>query len=59
VHADLELYAPKVVPGGFIFIDDYGAAYPDVVRAVDEFIAAHKEMDIVAKEYYVVLRRCS
>jgi cephalosporin hydroxylase len=57
VHSDLELYVPKVVPGGFVFIDDYGPYYPDVIRAVDEFLPTHPEMEVIAKHYYVVLRR--
>lgn len=57
VRLDLALYLPKVVAGGFVFIDDYGPAYPDVVRAVDEFLAADSEFEVLAKEYYVVLRR--
>ena len=59
VRSDLELYAPKVVPGGYIFLDDYGPAYPDVVRAIDEYLPAHPEMDVVIKSYYVILRRRS
>lgn len=57
VRSDLALYLPKVVPGGYVFIDDYGPAYPDVVRAVDEFLAVDEEFDVLAKEYYVVLQR--
>jgi predicted O-methyltransferase YrrM len=57
VKADLELYLPKLVAGGLVFIDDYGPAYPDVVRAVDEFLARDRAFEVLAKEYYVVLRR--
>jgi hypothetical protein len=57
VRSDLALYLPKVVAGGFVFVDDYGPAYPDVVRAVDEFLAVDTEFEVLAKEYYVVLRR--
>jgi len=57
VKKDLELYLPKVVPGGYVFVDDYGPAYPDVVRAVDEFLATDTAFELLAKEYYVVLRR--
>lgn len=53
------LYLPKVLPGGLVFIDDYGPAYPDVVRAVDEFLAQDREFEVLAKEYYVALRRAS
>ncbi len=41
VKADLETYAPKVRPGGFLAGDDYGVAgwWEDgVTRAVDEFV---------------------
>jgi hypothetical protein len=43
VKADLEAYAPKVRPGGFLAGDDYGVAgwWEDgVTRAVDEFVAS-------------------
>ncbi|MGW6253673.1 class I SAM-dependent methyltransferase [Peribacillus butanolivorans] len=35
VKRDIELYAPRVVPGGFIAFHDY-TIYPDIRRAVDE-----------------------
>jgi glycosyltransferase involved in cell wall biosynthesis/predicted O-methyltransferase YrrM len=57
VKSDLAGYSPKVVPGGYIFIDDYGYAYPDVIRAVDEFLAVTDEFELLAKRHYVVLRR--
>jgi hypothetical protein len=57
VRSDLRLYIPKVVPGGYIFIDDYGPAYPDVIAAVDELLEAGPAMEVLAKEYYVVLRK--
>jgi cephalosporin hydroxylase len=57
VKADLDLYIPKVVQGGYIFIDDYGSAYPDVVRAVDEYLVAHPDLEVVVKSYYVILKR--
>ncbi len=43
VKADLEAYAPKVRPGGFLAGDDYGVEgwWGDgVTRAVDEFVAS-------------------
>lgn len=43
VKADLEAYAPKVRPGGFLAGDDYGVVgwWEDgVTRAVDEFVRA-------------------
>lgn len=59
VKADLELYIPKVAPGGYVFLDDYGPAYPDVIRAIDEYLPAHPELEVVVKSYYVILRRGS
>jgi hypothetical protein len=35
----------------------FGPAYPDVVRAVDKFLAADVEFAVLAKAYCVVLRR--
>lgn len=57
VSQDLLLYAPKVLPGGFIFIDDYVAAYPDVMRAVDEYFVDTRPFAIVHKDYFVVAQR--
>ena len=54
---DLRLFAPKVRPGGFIFIDDYGSAYPGVVQAVDEFLAENPNFILHAKNYFVVVER--
>src|ERR1700675_859539 len=54
VSQDLQLYAPKVLPGGLIFIDDYFAAYPDVMRAVDEYFVDTRPFTILHKGYFVV-----
>lgn len=56
VRADLDLYVPKVVPGGFVYIHDYFDAYPGVIRAVDEFTRNHSEVVRVSQGNYVVLR---
>jgi hypothetical protein len=56
VSQDLELYAPKVSPGGFIYIDDY-EAYPGVGRAVDEYFVDTRPFTIVHKSYFVVAQR--
>jgi hypothetical protein len=43
VKADLECYAPKLRPGGYLAGDDYGVRgwWEDgVTRAVDEFVAS-------------------
>ncbi|MDM5356378.1 class I SAM-dependent methyltransferase (plasmid) [Peribacillus sp. RS7] len=45
VKRDIELYAPRVVRGGFIAFHDY-TVYPDVRRAVDELCES--------KEYVLV-----
>jgi cephalosporin hydroxylase len=47
VRKDLELYAPKVLPGGIVFVDDYGGAYPDVRRAVDEYFTPDRPFTIL------------
>lgn len=57
ISKDLELYGEKVLPGGFIFIDDYYSAYPDVVRAVDEYFAPGCPFTILHKSYFVVAQR--
>lgn len=40
VKKDIELYWPKVRPGGFLCGHDYSGGHVDVTRAVDEFAAA-------------------
>ncbi|MBI3326601.1 MAG: class I SAM-dependent methyltransferase [Nitrospinae bacterium] len=57
IKKDLDLYAPKVLPNGFIFVDDYGPAYPDVMRAVDEYFTAERPFRILRKTYFVVAQR--
>jgi hypothetical protein len=56
VSQDLALYAPKVPPGGFIFVDDY-EAYPGVGRAVDEYFVDTRPFTIVHRSYFVVAER--
>jgi cephalosporin hydroxylase len=57
VIADLRLYTANVREGGYIFIDDYGPSYPDVIRAVDEFFTDNPEFLIHAKSDFVVAQR--
>ena len=57
VSRDLALYPPKILPGGFLFIDDYGAYYPDVVRATDEFFARAAEFVVHHKSHFVLAQR--
>ena len=42
---DLELYVPKVRPGGFVFIDDFAEVYEGVKRATEEYFPAHQLND--------------
>ena len=57
VSADLVLYAPKVLPGGLIFIDDYTVHYPGVRQAIDEFFTADQPFTILHQTYFVVAQR--
>ena len=57
VNSDLRLYAPKVLPGGYLFIDDYGPAYPDVVQACDEYFVPTAPFELLHKDYFVIARR--
>jgi hypothetical protein len=56
---DLELYGPKVIPGGIVFVDDYTTSYPGVMRAVDEYFGANDGFEVVHRSYFVVARRRS
>lgn len=54
-NADLELYTPKVQQDGIVFIDDYGSAYPGVVRAVDRFFSSPScRFRILHQSYFVI-----
>ena len=57
VERDLALYAPKVLRGGFIFLDDYTEGYPGVVRATDEFVAGNPEFRFLHQSYFAILQR--
>lgn len=57
VRNDLEVYGPKVLPDGFIFVDDYRPDYPDVVRAADEFLSSNQDFEIAVKSRFVIARR--
>lgn len=57
VSNDLRLYAPKVLPGGMIFIDDYTADYPGVMRAVDEYFGPEQPFEILHKGWFVIAQR--
>lgn len=54
---DLTLYAPKVVAGGMIFLDDYSQAYPGVRRAVDEYFTPERPWTVLHKSYFVVAQK--
>ena len=51
VRQDLELYAPKVLPKGLIFLDDYDLAFPGVVRAVDDYFFKDGPFRILHKSF--------
>lgn len=57
VARDLALYGAKVLPGGFVFIDDHTAAYPGVVTATAEHLAAHPDFELLHRSYFAILRR--
>lgn len=57
VSKDFALYAPKVLAGGLIFIDDYVAAYPGVMRAVDEYFTRERPWRVLHQTYFVVAQR--
>lgn len=57
VCRDLALYAPKLLPGGLVFIDDYAPAYADVIKATDEFFAGNAQFEILHTSYFVIARR--
>lgn len=58
--ADLECYVPKVMPEGWIFVDDYRADYyPGVVDACNQFFAYFPRMRVERHAAgYLVAQKC-
>jgi hypothetical protein len=58
VKQDLELFSPKIRPGGYITGDDYtrqGWWHDGVRKAVDEFVAGgHAEMTLIAGNQFIL-----
>jgi len=57
VARDLAFYAPKVLPGGFIFLDDYTETYPGVARATEEFLGRIAGYELLHATYFAILQR--
>ena len=57
VRRDLALYAPKLLPGGLVFVDDYVPAYAGVQKATDEFFEGNTGFTILHKSYFVIARK--
>lgn len=57
VKLDLSRYSSRVVSGGFIYVDDYHRKYPEVVAAVDEFLAENPSFKVLSQSYYVVVQK--
>ena len=57
VQLDLAHFAPKVLSGGFVFLDDYTGTYPGVVKATEEFVAANADFALLHRSYFAILTR--
>ncbi|MBT8201825.1 MAG: class I SAM-dependent methyltransferase [Acidimicrobiia bacterium] len=57
VRRDLELYAPKVVPGGIVFMDDFTETYPGVTTATNEFVRTHDAFELLHQSYFAILQK--
>jgi hypothetical protein len=57
VALDLSLYAPKVLSGGFILLDDHTETYPGVVRATAEYLQADSRFRLLHESYFAILQR--
>ncbi len=57
VTRDLALFAPKVLPSGFIFLDDHTDTYPGVVRATGEFVNGSSDFELLHQTYFAILQR--
>jgi predicted O-methyltransferase YrrM len=54
VRSDLERWWPLLKPGAVVIMDDYdatGAVWPDVRKAIDDFVASANVSDFVADPY--------
>lgn len=58
VREDLELYFPRVRPGGHVAGDDYGNKAYGVQRAVDEFVAGRADavLEVMDANQFVITR---
>jgi cephalosporin hydroxylase len=57
ITADLRLYAPKVRPHGFIFIDDYAPRFPGILQAVEDYFVADGPFEVLHTSSFVLARR--
>ena len=55
--AELDLYVPKVMHGGFVFIDDdLEEYYPGTVDAISDYFAVLPEMDLLRHGTFATVR---
>jgi cephalosporin hydroxylase len=57
VERDFELYPPKLLPGGFLFIDDTAPPYDDVLRVTTDFLAANPSYAVLTNGYFTVAQK--
>jgi hypothetical protein len=57
VKSDLNLFCPKVLPEGLVFVDDYTSAYPGVMAAVDEYFTPDAPFEVLHQSYFVIAQR--
>ena len=60
-RAGLEVFYPRLAPGGVLMLHDYGSGFwPGVTKAVDEFFADKPERPVIIpdKSGTAVVRRC-
>jgi predicted O-methyltransferase YrrM len=54
VGADIQNYSSLLRPGGIIFGDDYENSWPDVMRAVDDYVKHHdSQLEIFDKKWII------
>ncbi len=58
ISNDLRLYSNKVRSGGIIFIDDYQQdVFPDVYRAVNEFMTDNSSYNVLHKSWFFIAQK--
>jgi hypothetical protein len=57
VRRDFQLYPPKLLPGGFLFVDDTVCPYDDVLRVATDFFSGNSSYEVLHTGYFSVAQK--